>query len=297
MMNRKPFLIITLLVAILVLAACGRVADTVTERATGALIEQVTGLENVTVNQDGETVSFSVEGESGERIDFSRTNDASADAFSAMGFTIPLPAGLSVVSSDRIDQDGEAYMTSASYALNGAAAVAVKTAVHAALLDAGFQYTAFLSAEQEPNLNDPMLNYVHPDGYQLMIIGDEETVAFSLIKTSPEAVRDMLPKELITELDGRMAPDKTTYAPGEEIRLTFVSNTPLDGGAWVGVVPSDTPQGLEEYGNAAYLGYAYTGDAQDGILLLYAPGELGSYDLRLYNAGLELASVSISVND
>lgn len=286
-----------LLIVTLALAACGRVADKVTERATEALLEQVTGLENITINEDGETVSFSVEAESGERIDYSRTSDASADAFAAMGFTIPLPAGLSVVSSDRIDQDGEAYMASASYTLNGAAAVAVKTAVHAALLDAGFQYFAFLSAEQEPNMNDPMLNYVHPDGYQLMIIGDEETVAFSLIKTSPEAVRDMLPKELITELDGRMAPDKTTYAPGEEIRLTFVSNTPLDGGAWVGVVPSSTPQGLEEYGNAAYLGYAYTGDAQGDILILYAPGEPGSYDLRLYNAGLELASVSISVND
>jgi hypothetical protein len=295
-MHHKPFLVL-LLVVFLALTGCGRVTDKVTEVATEKIVEQITGLENVTINEDGEAVAFSVQAESGERIDFSRERETSADIFAAMGFTLPLPAGLSVVSSDRIDQDGEPYLANASYELNRVDAVAFKTAVHTTLIDAGFQPFGFLSATQEVDMSAPMLNYVHPDGYQFILIAEDDSALLSLVKTSPEAVRDMLPKVVITELDGRMTPDKTTYAPGEEVRLTFISNTPLDGGAWVAVVPSDTPQGLEEYGNAAYLGYAYTRDAQGDILTLYAPGEPGSYDLRLYNAGLELASVSISVND
>lgn len=295
-MKQSVFLL-ALLISSLALVACGQVADTVAERASEVLVEQATGVEDISISEDGEVVSFSVAAESGEQVEFSRTNDASADAFEGMGFNIPLPAGLSVVSSEQIDQDGEAFMSSASYELVDVEAVAFKTAVHTSLIEAGFQHTAFLSVEQEVNLNEPMLNYVHLDGYQLMLIVEDNTALINLIKTSPEAVQDMLPKEVITALDGQMTPDKTTYVPGEEIRLTLVSNTPLDGGAWVGIVPSDTAQGLEEYGNAAYVGYVYVSDLQGDILVLYAPGEPGSYDLRLYNAGLELASVSISVNE
>jgi hypothetical protein len=109
-------------------------------------------------------------------------------------------------------------------------------------------------------MDNPMLNYVHLDGYQFMLITEDEAALFSLVKTSPEAVADMLPKEVVTELDGRMTPDKTAYAPGEEIRLTFVSNTALDGGAWVAIVPSSTQRGSEADGNAAYLSYAYAND-------------------------------------
>jgi hypothetical protein len=299
-MKQKLFFMLLLIVA-LASTACGRVADTVTdavaERAAEVLLEQATGVENLEMNQDGDELSFSVQAESGERVDFSRSSEGSADVFAAMGFNIPLPAGLSFVSNDRTDQDGEERMAMASYELVGISDVALRTAVHNSLIEAGFTYFAFLSAETEADMNNPMLNYVHTDGYQFMLITEDEAALLSLIKTSPEAVADMLPKEVITELDGRMTPDKTTYAPGEEIRLTFVSNTALDGGAWVAIVPSNTPQGSEEYGNAAYLSYAYASDVSNDILILYAPEAAGSYDLRLYNAGLELASVSFSVSE
>jgi hypothetical protein len=149
-MKQQLFLLPLLIVA-LVLTACGRVADTVTdavaERAAETLIEQATGVENLEMDQDGDELSFSVETESGERVDFSRSGEGSADVFAAMGFNIPLPAGLAFVSNERTDQDGEERMAMASYELVDISDVALRTAVHDSLLEAGFIYTAFLSAE------------------------------------------------------------------------------------------------------------------------------------------------------
>lgn len=292
-MNRKLFLV--LLIISLALSACARVTDRVMEQATGRIVEQVTGLENVQINQDGEVVSFSAEAD-GVRYDFAGTSDASAEAFTAMGFTIPLPAGLSVVSSSQVDQDGQDMLANTSYDLVDIDEVALRTAVTASLIEAGFLYLAFLSADSEPDMNSPMLNFVHPDGYQFMLIVDGGSALLSLTRTTPESVTNMLPKEVITEFDGQMSPDKTSYTAGEEIRLTFISNTNLDDWAWVGIVPPDTPRG-EDAGNAAYLVFAYVSYVENGILTLHAPMDPGEYDMRLYNAGLELASVPIRVTE
>lgn len=302
----KRSLIFTIVLGLLfLLAACSSVAEqvseTVLQEAAERLVEQATGIEITEMDAEEGIVAFSVGTDDGSQIDVAMTETAAIDQFEGMGFTIPLPNGLAGGMVQNIQEDGEDLMVQASYELADISGELFVSELHETLIGLDFSYVAFLSGNEEPDIAiNPMINYTHPDGYQLMLIIDDSATLISLIKTSPEAVAEMQPQSAepaLTTFSGTMQPDKSAYAPGEEIRLTFVSNDTLDDWAWVGIVPRDTPQGLEEYGDAAYLSYTYTSYVEDGLLIMYAPDAPGEYDLRLYNAGLELASVSIQVNN
>ncbi len=90
--------------------------------------------------------------------------------------------------------------------------------------------------------------------------------------------------------------DKTTFAPGEEIRVYFTALSSFPDSAWVGVIPSDVPHGdwQSEY---TYMSYQYLEGLTSGELTLVAPDTPGSYDMRMYDAdpGKEVASVTFQV--
>lgn len=90
---------------------------------------------------------------------------------------------------------------------------------------------------------------------------------------------------------------KTNFTPGEAIAVTFHTEQ-LPKTAWVGVIPSSVPHGSEAKNDAADLSYKYLGGASTGTLMMQAPEEPGSYDLRLNESdggGRELTSVSFVV--
>jgi len=92
--------------------------------------------------------------------------------------------------------------------------------------------------------------------------------------------------------------DKTTFAPGEEIRVTFTAPSWYPAGAWVGLIPSDVPHGDAAVNDENDIEYEYLDGQTSGVLIFTAPDEPGSYDLRMNDSdqdGKETASVTFEV--
>ena len=179
--------------------------------------------------------------------------------------------------------------------------------MHESLVGQGFTYmSASGETAPDPTVANfmPMVIYTHPDGYQFSMIGDDSTVITSLLKAEESGgagVDGNTAVTLPTTLDGSMKLDNNNYKTGAAVEVTLVINTPLADDAWVGIVPSETPHGLESDSDTVDTTYAYISNAQDGKIILYAPTTAGSYDVRLFNtdaaSGVELASTIITVSE
>lgn len=92
---------------------------------------------------------------------------------------------------------------------------------------------------------------------------------------------------------------KDTFSPVDEIAVTYNVVENLKDGAWMGIVPSDTPHGLEEDGDAADIDYKYLNGVASGTLRFSAPTEEDDYDFRIYDTdgagGIELGYVSFTI--
>ena len=78
--------------------------------------------------------------------------------------------------------------------------------------------------------------------------------------------------------------------------FTAPADYPAD--AWVGIIPSSVPHGDEAVNDENNLDYRYLEGQTSGVLTFTAPGEPGSYDLRLHDTdsdGKEVASVTFTV--
>jgi outer membrane protein OmpA-like peptidoglycan-associated protein len=87
--------------------------------------------------------------------------------------------------------------------------------------------------------------------------------------------------------------DKTSVIPGEAIQVTMANDAPLPQGAWIGVIPSDTPHGNESTNDQKDVDYQYTN--QNKSFTFKAPQKPGAYDFRLSGGGKEFTSVSFEV--
>ncbi len=95
-----------------------------------------------------------------------------------------------------------------------------------------------------------------------------------------------------------LATDKSDYAPGETISVTFSAPAGLPTNAWVGIIPSNIPHGDEAQNDTYDLAYQYLNGMTSGTLVFSAPSEPGIYDLRMHdtdNNGKEIASVTFTV--
>jgi len=81
--------------------------------------------------------------------------------------------------------------------------------------------------------------------------------------------------------------DKTSYAAGEEITVTYDIVETLKDGAWMGLVPSDTKHGLETDGDAADVDWQYLDGSTSGTMTFDAPADAGEYDVRVYDTEYE----------
>ncbi len=92
--------------------------------------------------------------------------------------------------------------------------------------------------------------------------------------------------------------DKTSYAPGEEIRLTFTAPAAFESSAWIGIIPSDVPHGSETENDQHDLAYQYLNKRTNGLLVFSAPEQKGTYDFRMHdtdNNGNEITYIEFTV--
>jgi uncharacterized protein YjbI with pentapeptide repeats len=89
--------------------------------------------------------------------------------------------------------------------------------------------------------------------------------------------------------------NKTTFAPGEEIRVSFVALPTKTNNAWIGIIPSQIPHGNESVNDQHDLSYQWLRGGTSGELVFTAPTQIGSYDFRMNDYGKEIVSTSFRV--
>ena len=97
---------------------------------------------------------------------------------------------------------------------------------------------------------------------------------------------------------GSLYLEKTQFAPGEEIRVSFRASADYAGNAWVGIIPSNVAHGSEAVNDQHDITYQYLEKRTSGVLVFQAPAQPGAYDFRMNDRddnGKEVASVSFQV--
>ncbi len=93
--------------------------------------------------------------------------------------------------------------------------------------------------------------------------------------------------------------NKTTFTPGEDIKVYFTAPSVYPPSAWIGIIPTDIPHGSEtENDKYAIICKSYGGSIS-GELYFSAPDEPGVYDVRMHDTagdnGHEVAHVTFEV--
>lgn len=308
-MKLKFILLLTLVS--LALVACNpvdRIKEAASEELAETIAEQVSGAENIEFDAEDGSMSFSVDDGEGGQMDFSVDEAGDVAAITGMGFDIPLPDGLVNGAVQRVNNNGEEAMINASFDIEGMTKEALYQAMHETLTAQGFTYLDISNSgltEPDATAMQLIVSYQHPDGYQFTMLGDESSIILGLLRLEnsvAETTTDTNPVQPIpTALDGSMTLDKASYQTAETIEVTLVINTPLADDAWVGIIPTDTPHGLEADNDAVDISYVYVNTAVEGKVTLNAPTEAGTFDVRLFNTdssdGVELASETITVTE
>ncbi len=318
----KQKLGIVLVLLALMITACGanpieQLEDAAAEQIAETIIEQATGIEDIEINTEDGSASYTIEDEDGEELTISTESSEGADELVGMGFSIDLPDGIGNGRVQQIDENGEASIISGVFEVDGVTLEQFYNELHPTLTAAGFNFVDMSeSGKTEPDTSDPinsmMTSYQHSDGVLFTAMWGDTDVILGLTKAtltdqsgdagaeteSSDASNTDASIDAAVAFDGSINADKPKYAPNEEIVVTFSINTPLADDAWVGIVPSDTPHGSESENDAVDIAFAYMRDAQDGLIILEAPYDAGNYDIRLFSTdadGVELDSIFIIV--
>lgn len=187
---QKTVMGIVLLFVVLALAACGanpveKLEEEASAQIAEQIIEQAGGAEDVQIEMDGDSVSYSVDDGEGGEISVDANTGEALDAITGMGFDIPLPAGLKNGTLQRVDENGEEVMINAQAELDGITLQQFVDELHATLTAQGFTYMDMTgSGATEPDVAAmPMVVYtIESDGIQFTIMGDDSGVILGLTK-------------------------------------------------------------------------------------------------------------------
>ncbi len=92
--------------------------------------------------------------------------------------------------------------------------------------------------------------------------------------------------------------DKTTFSPGEKIKVHFTAPAEFASSAWIGIIPSSIPHGNETKNDEHDIGYRYIEKKTSGTMIFTAPGDPGKYDFRMHDTdanGVEVTSITFEV--
>lgn len=191
-MTRK--LILAMILFTLTLAACSNPVDQLQEAASEqiaeTIVEQATGMEDFEVDIDDEgSVSYSIDDGEGGQMDVQVNEAEDVDAITGMGFNIQLPDGLTDGTLQRIDDNGQEAMVTATFTAEGLTRAEVYRAMHTSLTAEGFTYLDTLSTGlSEPDYDNlpALVAYEHPDGFQFTVMGDESGLIMGLVRMETE---------------------------------------------------------------------------------------------------------------
>lgn len=124
------------------------------------------------------------------------------------------------------------------------------------------QLSLYLVAPAKPGKYDVRLNESDTGGQELA------SRAFTVVER-PTPVQSSL--KLV----------RSSYKPGETIRVDFVASPDYPENAWIGIVPSQVKHGSEADLDANNLVYQHLQKRSLGWLELKAPDKPGSYDVRM----------------
>ncbi len=93
--------------------------------------------------------------------------------------------------------------------------------------------------------------------------------------------------------------NKTLYAPGEKIKVSFRASKRYGENAWLGIIPSNIKHGKAEENDLHALTYQYLDRKTKGTMLFPAPLKYGKYDIRMHDSemGKEVVYVSFMVKE
>jgi hypothetical protein len=97
--------------------------------------------------------------------------------------------------------------------------------------------------------------------------------------------------------DANLRLEKTAFAPGEEIRLSFRADPNWPRDAWIGIIPSNIQHGSEATNDQNDITYQYIEKRAQGVMVFKAPGP-GQWDLRMHDTdsnGKEMSYISFTV--
>ncbi|NKQ36349.1 MAG: hypothetical protein HF973_12120 [Chloroflexi bacterium] len=188
-MKQKWMFVLAILA--LALSACGlnpveKLEEKAAEQVAEKIIEQATGADDVEINVGDDSASYSVTDDEGNEISVDVNEVASLDAFTGMGFTIPLPKGLVNGTMQEIEENDRVMMVQGTFDMEGLSVEEFYPAIHESLTAAGFTYRDPLGGDSTaPDPTDPnfisMVTYTHEDGYQFMILGDTSGIVLSMM--------------------------------------------------------------------------------------------------------------------
>ncbi|HID53233.1 MAG TPA: hypothetical protein EYP41_14520 [Anaerolineae bacterium] len=175
----------------LALSACGlnpveKLEEKAAEQVAEKIIEQASGAEDVQINVGDDSVSYAVTDDEGNEISVDVNEVANLDAFTGMGFTIPLPNGMVNGTMQEIEENDRVVMVQGVFEMEGLSVEEFYPAIHQSLTAAGFTYRDPLGGDStapDPTNPDfiPMVTYTHEDGYQFTIMGDASGIVLSIV--------------------------------------------------------------------------------------------------------------------
>jgi len=183
-------------------------AEKVIEKAAETIIEQASDVENIDINLDDGSFSvtddkgneinvssdennngsFSVTDEEGNEVSMSSEIEADITAIEGMGFNIPVPSGLTNGYIQRIEENGEDVMITATFDSGETTAEQFFDQMHQELTAAGFSYIDnFDTGETQPDPSAenflPFITYEHPDDISFTILWGDGSTILGLSKT------------------------------------------------------------------------------------------------------------------
>jgi hypothetical protein len=96
---------------------------------------------------------------------------------------------------------------------------------------------------------------------------------------------------------GILTLEKTTYAPDEQMEISFTASSGAADNAWVGIILSDVTHGNNQVNDDNDIDFDVLAGQTSGFLFMLAPHFTGNYDLRMSDpdTGKKMTSVSFTV--
>ena len=136
--------------------------------------------------------------------------------------------------------------------------------------------------------------------------GGQPFPEYTILSQAPPAGEKVPQNRMVTlilqdnsaQLPPGLSPDKWTYGPGSDIRVSFFSPRGASKSCRIDLVLSSEPHGKPVAGHQRPVASITTLNQDRGDLTFKAPDRPGSYDLRMYypdGGGREVASVTLQV--